>query len=367
MTAVPRQRRRGEPVVVLLAIGAMWIGGRALTWETPTYPEAVAQADGSVRFDRPVPTDIWAPIGRVQPRSAAPQTAQRMASQRGGAQLEKAATHRLARQPTVTQATLSAEHKASLVVVDGPAMIRPSAPAPVIASARPAELPPSSIQLRRKGWRVDAWYAWRPGSGLPRLATGAAPALAYGGTQGGVVLRADFGASEYRPQAYLRAVHSPARPAQGDLALGLGARPIPSVPIRLQGEARVTRIAGETSVRPAVAAIAELSPVALPFGFSAETYGQAGWVGGRYATAFVDGQVRVERPLLAAGPARVQIGAGAWGGAQKFAGRLDVGPSASVALDLGGAAARIAVDYRIKVLGDARPDNGVAVTLSTGF
>ena len=239
--------------------------------------------------------------------------------------------------------------------------------APTPVAAPNLEAPAAYTPLLRRSWHVDAWYAWRPGSGLPRVAAGAAPALAYGGTQGGVVLRADLGASEHRPQAYLRAVHAPARPAQGDLALGMGARPIPSVPVRLQGEARVTRIAGETSVRPAVAAIAELASVELPLGFSAETYGQAGWVGGRYATPFVDGQVRVERPLVAAGPARVQLGAGAWGGAQKFAGRLDVGPTASVALDLGGTPARIAVDYRIRVLGNARPENGAAVTLSTGF
>ena len=41
MTDAPLQRRRGEPVVVLLAIGVLWIGGRALTWETPIYPEGM--------------------------------------------------------------------------------------------------------------------------------------------------------------------------------------------------------------------------------------------------------------------------------------------------------------------------------------
>jgi len=365
MTDAPLQRRRGEPVVVLLAIGVLWIGGRALTWETPIYPEGMPGGEAAVRFDRPVPSDLWAPVSLTNPGTSSPDPETRMASKLAPREATAAVVSHLALRPIGTYAGPPTASEASIFVFPTPQDGRP--PATAIAVPTTVEFPPGFAPHRQRGWHVDAWYAWRPGSGLPRVAAGAAPALAYGGTQGGILLRADLGTSEYRPQAYLRAIHAPARPAQGDVALGIGGRPIPGVPVRLQGEARVTRIAGETSVRPAVAAIAELAPVALPLGFSAETYGQAGWVGGRYATPFVDGQLRVERALASAGSARVQVGAGAWGGAQKFAGRLDVGPTASVALDLGGTASRIAVDYRIRVLGNARPENGVAVTLSTGF
>ena len=63
----------------------------------------------------------------------------------------------------------------------------------------------------------------------------------------------------------------------------------------------------------------------------------------------------------------LRAGAGAWGGAQKGAARLDIGPSASVDFRIGPANGRAQIDYRVKVAGDAEPGDGVAFTLSTGF
>ena len=99
-----------------------------------------------------------------------------------------------------------------------------------------------------------------------------------------------------------------------------------------------------------------------------EAYVQAGYVGGRFETAFVDGQARIDRRLMRLGDdEEVRAGVGAWGGAQKGAARLDVGPTASVAFRLGDAPSRIAVDYRLRVAGDAAPASGPAVTFSAGF
>lgn len=220
---------------------------------------------------------------------------------------------------------------------------------------------------RQVRWHVDGWLAWRPGGGLPQVAAGAPLALAYGGSQGGMLVRFDMAQSAMRPQAYLRAVHSPDRPRQSDLAMGLSARPVAPLPVRLQAELRATRTAGGVATRPAILAVSEASPVDLPLQFRAEGYAQAGWVGGRYATGFVDGQARIDRELASMGAAKFRLGMGAWGGAQKFAGRLDVGPTATLDLREGALPARLSVDYRHRVLGNARPDSGVAVTLSTGF
>lgn len=120
-------------------------------------------------------------------------------------------------------------------------------------------------------------------------------------------------------------------------------------------------------MRPAVLAVTELAPLDLPFALRTEGYAQAGWVGGRHPTGFVDGQLRIDREVIATGPARLRLGAGAWGGAQEAAGRLDVGPSLSV--DLRGSAipARFSLDYRHRIAGNAHPERGIAVTLSTGF
>jgi len=99
----------------------------------------------------------------------------------------------------------------------------------------------------------------------------------------------------------------------------------------------------------------------------AEAYVQGGYVGGRFATAFVDGQGRVERTVARIGETEVTAGAGAWGGAQKGAARLDIGPSAAVSFRLGEARGRVAADYRVRVAGDAEPRSGPALTLSAGF
>ena len=209
--------------------------------------------------------------------------------------------------------------------------------------------------------------AWRQGSGLPQIAAGAPLALAYGSSQGGAVARIDLGGNERRPQAYLRAVHAPDRTAQSDLALGAGVRPDASLPLRVQAEARLTQTANETFIRPAVLAVTEMSPIGLPLGLRGEAYAQAGWVGGRFATGFADGQARIDRAIADAGPAEIRLGAGAWGGAQKYVSRLDVGPSLTVDLRRSTVPVRVSLDYRKRIAGNARPGDGLAVTLSTGL
>ena len=114
--------------------------------------------------------------------------------------------------------------------------------------------------------------------------------------------------------------------------------------------------------------ITEIRPVDLPAQTRGEFYAQAGYVGGRFATPFVDGQLRIDREAVRVGDAVLRAGGATWGGAQKGASRLDIGPTASVTVAIGeSAAARVAVDWRFRVAGDARPGSGPALTLSAGF
>jgi hypothetical protein len=115
-------------------------------------------------------------------------------------------------------------------------------------------------------------------------------------------------------------------------------------------------------------AYTEMPPVNLPLGTRAEFYGQAGYVGGNFATAFADGQVRIDRRIIHLGRGELRAGGSAWGGAQKGASRLDVGPTATLGMPLGGTAgARLALDWRFRIAGNAMPTSGPALTLSAGF
>ena len=114
------------------------------------------------------------------------------------------------------------------------------------------------------------------------------------------------------------------------MAAGLSARPLPRVPLRVAAEARATRANGNTEVRPTLYAVTELPPADLPLGVRGEAYLQAGYVGGHFAAAFVDGQARAERRMTVIGGGRCSAGGGLWGGAQKGAARLDIGPTATV-------------------------------------
>jgi hypothetical protein len=214
-------------------------------------------------------------------------------------------------------------------------------------------------------WSADAWALVRGGSG----AVGAAPfAPTYGGSQVGAALRYRLApASGHRPTAYLRATAALAWGGEREVAVGLSLRPLPRLPVVVAGEARLGRIGGATVLRPAVVAVTEFAPVTLPAATRAEFYLQGGYVGGRGATAFVDGSARIDRHLARVGPVEVRAGAGLWGGAQEGAGRLDLGPSATLGLDRGRAAARLELDWRLRIAGEAAPASGPALTISAGF
>ena len=219
----------------------------------------------------------------------------------------------------------------------------------------------------RDRWSVDAWLLLRPG-GSSRFAGGPSSAT-YGASQAGAVVRYRLAPdSRHRPNAYLRATGALQGPGEEEAALGLAARPFARVPIAAAAEARLSRSRAGTEVRPAAMVVSEIAPVALPLSLRADVYGAAGYVGGRNATAFVDGQARATREVLRFDLASLRAGAGLWGGAQKGASRLDVGPTASLRLGIGqSAAARLDFDYRFRVAGEARPQSGPAVTLSAGF
>jgi len=242
-------------------------------------------------------------------------------------------------------------------------------PALVEAAPGPAGVVPNRAVFGGSRWSADAWVLLRDDKDAPFLPGQGS----YGRSQAGAVLRYRLApGSGHAPQAHLRASVALSSPGDdklrdSEVAAGVSARPIPSVPVRVAAEARVSDTSRGAKVRPAVYTVTELNPVRLPLGARGDVYLQGGYVGGDFATAFVDGQARVERPLGRTGPAEFFVGAAAWGGAQKGASRLDVGPSAGASVSVGQFRGRLTADYRFRVAGESRPASGPALTLYAGF
>ncbi|MEA3263746.1 MAG: hypothetical protein U9R07_09720 [Pseudomonadota bacterium] len=376
--------RRGQPLIALGAVLLGWVGLRAALWEEialPGLPTPVAEAVARVlppvaqREARPVPTvaAAIAPVVRtppsapvplapppaliaVPPPASLPSLPPEFAPAGGTGEAPRvAAAHQLAWMAGVAQLPMPRFVMDRLSATNRTAALMP-------AEARQARVAP----LSAKRWSADGWLLLRQG-GVGTTAAGL-PSPSYGASQAGAVIRYRLApASAHRPALYLRASSAVQAPRGEELALGLSARPLARVPVALQAELRATQQARGTTWRPAVGAVTELPRFDLPAGLSGEVYAQAGYVGGPGASAFVDGQLRIERRLARLGRGELRAGLGAWGGAQKGANRVDVGPSATLDFPLGGGQGRVSADWRLRAAGNAAPKSGPAITLSAGF
>jgi len=173
--------------------------------------------------------------------------------------------------------------------------------------------------------------------------------------------------SQFEPEVYGRFSRALTEGRDTEGALGLRARPVSTLPVRLHAEVRVTQRPGQTEIRPSAYVTAGIEKAGLPGDVRVRAYGQAGYIGGDFETAFADAQIVADRELTSFDLGAVSVGAGAWAGAQKGAARFDVGPSASVSLDIADVPVRVSADYRVRIAGDANPGNAATLTLSTGF
>ena len=388
--------RMGGPLAALGVVLAIWVTGRAILWESPFAPPGLIEeveellAEG-VNPSRPVsPSE---PVGDDD-RFVAVEGSSGSARIAGGfgdagaqpaftvgagdgvpdavrARIASALGHRRLWQAALTSdpravswlARQTVDQDQGGSVFDGP----------VIAG----EVPPTRSQARMDGaktadrWSLDAWAFLREGSGAAPISQGRVPV--YGASQMGARLRYSLAPSSgYDPRLYARGYRALIDKPETEIAAGGSLRPVPSVPLRLAAEVRATDNDFTTEVRPALYAITEIPPVALPLGLSAEIYAGAGYVGGQAQTAFADGQASVlgelgNFDLRKSDDLRISVGAGAWAGAQRDASRLDVGPTMRVQLAVGSVPARLSIDYRERVGRDASPVSGLAATLSTQF
>lgn len=225
--------------------------------------------------------------------------------------------------------------------------------APPGALPRPA--PPASLPraAQPSRWSASAWFITRRG------APAAGPML--GGDQAG--LRIAYHPGNGRIALFAR-LAAPLAGRGSEAAAGIEWQPT-AAPVRVVAEYRAGLDGAPGG--PAVAVVAGVYAVPLPLDFGLEAYGQAGAVARGRIDPFAEGALRVTRQVAATGRARIEVGAGAWGSVQRGAARLDVGPSAIASLPLGENALRVAIDWRERVAGNARPGSGPALSLGADF
>ena len=202
-------------------------------------------------------------------------------------------------------------------------------------------------------WSASAWILGRDDGGGPALAPGGT----LGGSQAGARLLYRVGGGlALSARAYL-----PLRQLRGaEGAAGLDWQPALRLPVHILAERRQDLGGGGRSAF--ALSLYGGGSRRLPRGLKLDAYGQAGIVGGRSRDLFADGSVRISAP---AGP--VELGGGAWGGAQPGAARLDAGPSISWRLPIPDANLRLQADWRFRVAGVAAPGSGPALTLASDF
>jgi hypothetical protein len=214
------------------------------------------------------------------------------------------------------------------------------------------------------GWSLSTWLFLR--DNLARSPANLPVAGELGGSQAG--LRAAYvidGAG--RVDVYGRVSAALGHLQQSELAFGVSAAPFAAVPVRVAVERR-ERLGRDGRSAMAVMMVGGVSAKPLPANFRLDAYGQAGVVGVNSRDAFVDGAVVIDHALDIAKEARsLRVGAVLAGAAQPHVERIDVGPRVTLPIPQIGKGARLAVDWRQRVSGNALPKNGASLTFGADF
>ncbi|MDX3900352.1 MAG: hypothetical protein QHC40_07575 [Sphingobium sp.] len=355
----------GRPLRFFGALLLLWIGAR-VAFNLPLPQPAEATAEPPLAMARPIPL-LTAHAARVAVRSAP--------VARFTAFAALIPSTRLMKQPPETSrgetddampidlldfihfsVAFANRHHGSGALAGG------GLGATAALALAPAPLaPPRTVGAPTDRWRLSAWTLWRPdGPGSDFVAS---PGQ-LGGSQAGARLEVDLiPAARQRLSAYARATTALGRPAAPEAAVGLALQPSRRIPVSVAIERRVALGPGARDAM-AVMAVGGFGPSPLAPGLLAEGYGQAGIVGFRRGDGFVDGKVNLLAPI---GDGPVRLGASLSGGAQPRVHRVDIGPEVQLRLPLPAAAARLSVEWRERVAGNARPPSGLAVTLAADF
>jgi hypothetical protein len=233
-----------------------------------------------------------------------------------------------------------------------------STPPMRVAGERSAALPVTRAGPPRfDRLQLTAWALLR-GTGKGTIPT---TSLASGGTLGGSQAGARL---MYRFDdawtATLRTSSSVGGVRGAEVAGGVRWQPFRSIPIAITAERREGL--GRFGGRSAFAVFAEggLYHRALFNKVYLDGYIQGGVVGFNNRDLFVDGGATLSRPIWR----NISGGVGVWGAAQPGLYRLDAGPRITMQVRRG---IKVHADYRLRLIGNAAPPSGPAVTLAADF
>jgi hypothetical protein len=374
VAAGPASRRDARALRFLLLLLGCWTLARVAAHWNPAAPLAQHPAVPILAAKAGEPP--WAPILRGKDemafRSAPVERVGRAPRVNAPVASQSAPSSRA--DPAPWGDGLNAMRSAMLVrllppLTGGTARAAVAGPAWVKTETLPYAGPPGAgrpywMKRQLAGWSLGSWAYLRSGSGRAPQG-GIAAASQLGGSQAGARLAYGFGESG-RLRAYGRVTLALAQVRQRELALGFAYAPIAHLPVDVAVEQRV---AAGSEGRTALAAmvVGGVGDVALPARFRLEAYGQAGIVGARRRDGFADAAVVVDREVARTPGSSLHVGALAAGSVQPGAARVDVGPRVTLRLPEVGEGSRVALDWRQRVAGDARPDSGLALTLAADF
>ena len=183
--------------------------------------------------------------------------------------------------------------------------------------------------------------------------------LASGGTLGGSQAGARLAYAFNRAlAASLRLTSAIGGDNGAEVALGIRWKPLRNIPVAVTAERRQ----GFGTGRSAFALFAEggVYDRPMPFRLRMDAYAQAGVVGFNRRDLFADGAMTFTRPVWR----QISAGAGVWGGVQPGVYRVDAGPRISLRVYR---SMRVHLDYRQRIVGNAVPGSGPAVTIAGDF
>lgn len=363
---------KGAPLKALFVVAAIWIAARVI-WESlsphPTVPSAIA-----AEIDEGLPQSKRASVSATRTPLSRNHTTKIKAII--GPKNDFVEPRVSVRQSGFVMSDgIKKSPKQSLPLVTAAERLKSVAARVVTSAKSPLPLwdPKTAIGLSTPSKRLSGyfWVFARQDAGTARSGPSVqmlqSPHGQYGGSQAGAILTYRVtGERQHSLSAFMRASTALSASGEEELAIGMRAQPFTKLPLSVFAEQRVGAAKWNNRGRSIYVA-GGTGPSVLTADIRLETYGQAGFVFSDEGSYFFDGSATLQRDIWARDDFKITAGAGIWAGGQEGVRRLDIGPRANVHVPVGETELRFSLDWRQRVGGNAIPDSGAALTVTTGF